>query len=351
MDINDIKGLIRPSILNLAPYSTARDEYSGGEIGLFLDANESPYDNEGLNRYPDPHHADMRSKLSEIKGVAAESIFIGNGSDEAIDIVFRVFCTPSKDNIVAIAPSYGMYKVCGEVNDIEVREVELEEGFRLDSQKLLAATDKNSKVIFLCSPNNPSGNLLSRDEVEKVLEGFKGIVVVDEAYVDFCTDYTSFNQELGRYPNLIVLQTLSKAWGLAGVRLGMAFASEFIVSVMNKVKYPYNINQLTQQRVITELDKASQIAENCKEIIAEREKLMEALQDISYVEKIYPSDANFVLVKVGDANALYNHLVENGVIVRNRNSVVGCSGCLRISIGTPEENTQLISLLKNYKKA
>ncbi len=344
----DVKNLIRPCILNLAPYSTARDEYSGGDIALFLDANESPYENGGVNRYPDPHHSTMRQKLGRIKGVECDSIFIGNGSDEAIDIIFRVFCTPAKDNIVTISPSYGMYKVSGATNDVEIREVQLEDDFSLVADKLLAATDNNTKVIFICSPNNPSGNLLCKDEIYHLLSEFRGMVVIDEAYVDFCAGYTSFSQDLGRYDNLIVLQTLSKAWGLAGLRLGMAFASPFIVSVMNKVKYPYNINTLTQQRVMEELDRESEIIAHCEEIVAQRSELMQEFKKLSFVEKIYPSDANFILIKVGDANALYDYLVSHGIIVRNRNSVVGCSGCLRISIGTPSENIELVKLLNSY---
>ncbi len=344
----NVKDLMRPCILNLAPYSTARDEYKGGDIDIFLDANESPYGDGGVNRYPDPHHLLIREKLSKIKKVAANSIFIGNGSDEAIDIIFRVFCTPSKDNIVTISPSYGMYKVSGATNDIEVREVQLEEDFSLVADNLLAATDSNTKVIFLCSPNNPSGNLLCKDEICKILSTFKGMVVVDEAYVDFCENYTSFSKDLVKYENLIVLQTLSKAWGLAGVRLGMAFASPFVVSVMNKVKYPYNVNLLTQERVARELDREADIKIYCKETIFLRLDLSKALKPLHFVEKIYPSDSNFILVKMKDADAVYNYLVNNGVIVRNRTNVAGCSGCLRISIGSSIQNREVISLLESY---
>ncbi|MEG1634279.1 MAG: histidinol-phosphate transaminase [Rikenellaceae bacterium] len=344
----ELDKLIRPNILALSPYSTARDEYAGGTIATFLDANESPYDN-GLNRYPDPHHHLLRNKLSKIKGVTADSIFIGNGSDEPIDIIYRVFCRPTIDNVVMIAPTYGMYKVSAAINDVEIREVALDAEFSLQADKVLKATDNNTKVIFLCSPNNPSANILSRDEVSKIAEGFNGIVVIDEAYVDFCTDYRSFLKDLTLYDNIIVLQTLSKAWGMAGVRFGMAFASPDIIMVMNKVKYPYNINTLTQKRVLAELDKVEEVHIRCQEIISEREKLIKELQKITEIEKIFPSDANFVLVKTADPNKLYNYLVCNGVIVRNRNSIFLCEGCLRITVGKSDENQKIIKLLKSYE--
>lgn len=344
----DIKSLIRPNILALAPYSTARDEYQGGEIGVFLDANESPYDT-GLNRYPDPHLKLIRERLSGIKNVKEEQIFIGNGSDEAIDLIFRVFCSPAKDNVVMIAPSYGMYKVAAEINDVEVREVLLENDYSFSAAKILEATDDKTKAIFLCSPNNPTANLLDRSEVELLIASFDGIVVVDEAYVDFCIDYCSFTTDLERFPNLIVLQTLSKAWGLAGVRFGMAFASDLIVSVMNKVKYPYNINILTQNLVYEKLLDYATIDAQCCEIIAERERLLKDFNMITFIKKIFPTDANFILIKVENANHLYNYLVNKGVIVRNRNSVVLCEGCLRITVGTNQENSELLKLLKEYE--
>lgn len=342
-----LENIIRPNILNLAPYSTARDEYQGGEIATFLDANESPYET-GLNRYPDPHHKLIRKKLSTIKGVDENQIFIGNGSDEPIDLIYRVFCRPGIDNVVMIAPTYGMYKVSAAINDIEVREVTLSDTFSLSADKLLSATDNNTKAIFICSPNNPSANLLCRDEVEKVVQGFDGIVVIDEAYVDFCESYRSFTTDLVSCDNIVVLQTLSKAWGLAGIRFGMAFASIEIISIMNRVKYPYNINTLTQTKVMEELDNLAKVKAQCAEIIAERKKLIEELQKVEKIEKIYPSDANFVLIKIADPNKLYNFLVDNGVIVRNRNSIKLCEGCLRITIGTKEENVKLIKLIDSY---
>lgn len=343
-----LEKFIRPNIIALAPYSTARDEYQGGEIATFLDANESPYESD-LNRYPDPHQKLIRQKLSEIKGVATDQIFIGNGSDEPIDIIYRVFCRPSIDNVVMIAPTYGMYKVSAAINDIEVREVSLDATFALSAEKVLSATDKNTKAIFLCSPNNPSANLLCRDEVEKIVKSFEGIVVIDEAYVDFCEGYRSFIYDLASYDNVIVLQTLSKAWGLAGVRFGMAFASPEIVRIMNKVKYPYNINSLTQTRVMEELNRESEIKEQCREIIAERKKLTEEFQKIEQIEKVYHSDANFVLIKIANPNKLYNYLVDNKVIVRNRNSIKLCEGCLRITVGTEEENINLLKLMNSYE--
>lgn len=343
MNLNKI---LRPNIASLAPYSTARDEYEGGEIATFLDANESPYDT-GLNRYPDPHLKAVRWQLAKIKGVKSDQIFVGNGSDEAIDLVFRLFCTPAKDNVVIISPSYGMYKVAAEINDIEVREVVLNEDFSLDADALLNTTDQNTKAIFICSPNNPTANLLDRAEVERLLKEFHGVVVVDEAYIDFAQNYRSFSEDLALFDNLIVLQTLSKAWGLAGVRFGMAFASKEIVAVMNKVKYPYNINILTQRLVLEKLTEYQRVKDECKVIIAEREMLISEFSKIEKIEKVYPSDANFILIKVADANKLYDYLVDNGVIVRNRNSVTLCKGCLRITVGTSAENQQLVNLMRN----
>lgn len=335
---------VRNNILNLAPYSTARDEYQG-DIGVYLDANENPYEN-GYNRYPDPHQVEIKKIIAEIKGVEESQIFIGNGSDEAIDLVFRVFCEPRLDNVISIAPSYGMYRVAASINDVEVREVQLESDFSLDVDKLLSASDANTKAIFLCSPNNPTGNDIPQNLIFEVLEKFDGIVVVDEAYIDF-SEQSSLISTLNKYNNLVVLQTLSKAWGLAGLRLGLAFANEEIISIMSKVKYPYNINVATQNIVIEELreSRESQI----KVIIAERDNLAKELALLTIVKKIHPSSANFLLVEFENPKATYNSLIQLGIIVRDRSSVVGCGGCLRITIGTPEENQIMLNSLKELK--
>lgn len=345
MKIDDIASLVRPNIRSLCPYSTARDEYKG-TLGVFLDANESPYPT-GWNRYPDPRQSALKEKFAPIKGVKPENIFFGNGSDEAIDLVFRIFCVPGKDNVVAIAPSYGMYSVAASINDIEVREVQLGENFELPADKLMAACDANTKIIFLCSPNNPSGNAFSNEEVFGVLESFGGIVVVDEAYIDFCS-VPSLLGSLDRYPNLVVFQTFSKARGLAALRLGLAFSNEYIIRLMSMVKYPYNINSSTQKLALAALE--APIDGQVAEIVAQRARLAAALPGFSFVRKVYPSQANFILVKVDDANGLYDHLIADGIIVRNRSKIVGCAGCLRITIGLPEENDKLLKSLSDYEK-
>lgn len=345
MKIDDIASLVRPNIRSLCPYSTARDEYKG-TLGVFLDANESPYPT-GWNRYPDPRQSALKEKFAPIKGVKPENIFFGNGSDEAIDLVFRIFCVPGKDNVVAIAPSYGMYSVAASINDIEVREVQLGENFELPADKLMAACDANTKIIFLCSPNNPSGNAFSNEEVFGVLESFGGIVVVDEAYIDFCS-VPSLLGSLDRYPNLVVFQTFSKARGLAALRLGLAFSNEYIIRLMSMVKYPYNINSSTQKLALAALE--APIDGQVAEIVAQRARLAAALPGFSFVRKVYPSQANFILVKVADANGLYDHLIADGIIVRNRSKIVGCAGCLRITIGLPEENDKLLKSLSDYEK-
>ncbi|MDU1903929.1 MAG: histidinol-phosphate transaminase [Dysgonomonas sp.] len=339
----DLQQLVRKNILNLKAYSSARNEFKG-EASVFLDANENPL-NGPYNRYPDPLQWKLKEKISNIKHIEAEKIFLGNGSDEPIDLVIRIFCEPAVDNIVSIAPTYGMYKVCADINNVEYREVLLNEDFSFDADKLLSATDNHTKLIFLCSPNNPTGNLLNKDEIRKVLSGFNGIVIIDEAYIDF-SEKDSWISELDKYPNLIILQTLSKAWGMAAVRLGMAFASPEIITYFNKVKYPYNINILTQNYVGEELDKLDQKNEWVDTLVKQRNILEKELSGLSFVEKVYPSDSNFVLVKVSDANLIYNKLVEKGIIVRNRNSVSLCVGCLRITVGTDEENKILITELK-----
>ncbi|MFI3301671.1 MAG: histidinol-phosphate transaminase [Rikenellaceae bacterium] len=341
----DILRLVRPNILALEPYSTARDEYEGGEIDVWLDANENPFDN-GVNRYPDPHQLSLKAQLSQIKGVSPKNIFIGNGSDEAIDLAFRVFARPGVDNAVSIAPTYGMYKVAAATNDIEVREVQLGENFALPVEELLAAADENTKLMWICSPNNPTGNMFPVEQIVDIIERFNGIVVVDEAYIDFA-DSDGFLPKLANYENLIVLQTLSKAWAMAGLRFGLAFASEQIISLMNMVKYPYNINVLTQAKVAEMLTKG--ITGQVEEIVAQRTRVIEELAKIPLIERIFDTQANFVLVRTAAANDLYDKLVDGGVIVRNRSRVKGCENTLRITIGTATENDRMLDIINNYK--
>ncbi len=345
MTIEDVMALMRPNILALEPYSTARDEWQGGDIDVWIDANESPYNN-GVNRYPDPHHKSLKAQLSKIKGVAAESIFIGNGSDEAIDILFRVFARPGVDNAVSIAPTYGMYKVAAATNDIEMREVQLNSDFSLPVEAVLKACDENTKLIWICSPNNPTGNSFERTDIERVITEFKGVVVVDEAYIEFAA-HSGFAADLASYPNLVVLQTLSKAWGMAGLRFGLALASEQVITIMNRVKYPYNINVLTQARVGEELKK--DISAQVSEVLEQRARVEAELAQCECVEMVYPSDANFVLVKVSDADRLYDALVAQGVIVRNRSRVKGCENTLRITIGTQTECDRTIKVVKEFR--
>ena len=341
-----LEQLVRPNIWSLAPYSSARDEYSGKEAHVFLDANENPY-NTPYNRYPDPLQREVKSALKKVKGVPEEMIFLGNGSDEAIDLAYRVFCNPGRDNVVAIAPTYGMYQVCADINDVEYRTVLLDENFEFQAEKLLAACDANTKIIWICSPNNPTGNSLNRDEILKVIERFEGIVIVDEAYIDFAQQL-SLRQELPSHPNLIILQTMSKAWGSAAIRLGMAFASKEIVDIYNKVKYPYNVNLLTQQQALEMLKDPFEIDKYVKILLTERTRLMQSFQELPICEKIYKTDANFFLAKMTDANAIYNYLVDKGVIVRNRNKIQLCQNCLRITIGNRTENNELLAALRQY---
>lgn len=337
----DIRELLRDNIRTLAPYSTARDEYEG-DLGIYLDANENPYDN-SYNRYPDPHQKILKRQLAAVKGVPVEKIFIGNGSDEPIDLVFRLFCEPRRHNAVSIAPTYGMYKVAAAINDVQMREVQLEPGFTLDAEKLLAAADENTRLLFLCSPNNPSGNCFPKKEIEKIIRRFNGIVILDEAYIDFAGQ-PGFLSELDEYPNLVILQTLSKAWGMAGLRLGLAFAQPLIVDTLSRVKYPYNINVVTQKIVCERLQSRpdAQIAE----IVSERGRVLEGLAKNPVIRKIHPTDANFVLVEVDEPRKIYDRLIEAGIIVRDRSRIKGCEGCLRITIGTPEENDRLLETLK-----
>lgn len=337
--------LVRPNIRTLAPYSTARDEYGGQRIDVWLDANESPYDN-GVNRYPDPRQQRLREMLAARKGIATDRIFIGSGSDEAIDLAYRIFCRPGIDNAVSIAPTYGMYRVAAAVNDVELREVPLGDDFSLPVERLLAAADERSKLLWLCSPNNPTGNAFPAQEIESLLRRFDGIVVLDEAYIDFA-DGGGFLPRLGEFPNLIVLQTLSKAWGMAGLRLGLAFASEEIAGLFGRVKYPYNINTLTQRAVAESLrrDISAQVAA----IRAERSRLAAALAACPCIGQVYPSEGNFLLVKTAAPDPLYRELVAAGVIVRNRSRIAGCEGCLRITVGRPEENDRMLETVKNFR--
>ncbi|MBR3075380.1 MAG: histidinol-phosphate transaminase [Bacteroidales bacterium] len=341
--MSKISSLVRCNIATLIPYSTARDEYDG-PLGIFLDANESPYQN-GYNRYPDPHQAQLKDRLSQIKKVPARNIFIGNGSDEAIDLVYRVFCEPGRDNAVLMAPSYGMYGVAAAINDIGIRQVMLEEDFTLDTEKLLSACDSKTKVLFLCSPNNPSGNAFPKEQLLDICGRFPGIVVVDEAYADF-SSAGSLTPDAVRLENLIVLQTLSKARAMAGLRIGLAISSEEIIRLMSIVKYPYNISRAATEKALQLLEKPIDVEVDT--IIRERGRLASVLKSFPFVKKLFPSEANFLLVRVDDADALYDYLLEKGIIVRNRSRVRGCEGCLRITVGLPEENEAIINALKNY---
>ena len=343
-----ISSLVRKNIQQLKPYSSARDEYKGKTASVFLDANENPYGSP-LNRYPDPLQEKLKQMIAGVKQVPAENIFLGNGSDEAIDLVFRVFCEPRVDNVVAIDPTYGMYEVCANINDVEYRKVSLDAHFQIKAEQLLKACDAHTKLIFICSPNNPTGNDICREEIEKVIEGFRGIVVVDEAYSDFTTQ-RPFRLDIGQYENLIVYNTFSKAYGHAAIRLGMAFASKETIALFNKVKYPYNVNELTQQKAMELLtDGMTKVCQRVNLILDERSTVMQAFAQLPLCEQVYPSNANFFLAKVTDANSIYNYLVEKGIIVRNRNFVHLCGNCLRVTIGTKEENTQLLSALRVYK--
>jgi histidinol-phosphate aminotransferase len=341
-----LKDLVRPNILALEPYSCARNEFTG-EARVYVDANENPY-NSDVNRYPDPLQIAVKRKIAALKGVRETQIFLGNGSDEAIDLPFRIFCRPGIDNVVAPAPTYGMYQVCADINDIEYRSVPMKPDFQLDLEGMKARIDDNTKLVFLCSPNNPTGNALRWEDIQWFLDNFRGITIVDEAYIDFSSQ-PSLLRELDRYPRMMVLQTFSKAWGQAAIRLGMAFAGEEIIRLMNNVKYPYNVNILTQKQALRVLDNIADKDKAVKEILQQRDMLRDRLNTLECVDRIYPSDANFLLVKVYDADNTYKYLLKRGIIVRNRNRVTLCKGCLRITVGTPSENEEIISALKEYK--
>lgn len=345
----DINAILRDNIKALVPYSSARDEFKG-QASVLLDANENPFGSPletAYNRYPDPRQLALKAKISQIKGVPEPNIFLGNGSDEAIDILFRAFCRPGVDNVILVPPTYGMYEVSANINDVAIKRVNLTPDFQLDLEGIAEAIDGNTRLIFLCSPNNPTGNSLDREDMETILANFTGIVVVDEAYINYARQRT-FIQELTEYSNLVVLQTLSKAWGLAGLRLGMAFASAEIIEVFNKIKPPYNINQSTQDLALQALKNVDVVNEWTRQTVAERDQLVSVLLNFTFVEHVYPSDANFILVKTTDPRGIYHDLVQRGIILRDRSKVELCAGCLRITIGTPEENAQLVEGLRRY---
>ncbi len=356
----DLQKLIRPNIKGLQPYSSARHEFTG-KASVFLDANENAFGSplpsafgEGLgvrsyNRYPDPLQWQLKFQLARIKGVPAENIFIGNGSDEVIDLAYRIFCNPKKDNVIICPPTYGMYQVSANINDVAIKKVNLTPDFQLDVEGILNATDSNTKLLFICSPNNPTGNNMNRADVEMLLNNFHGIIIIDEAYINYSKQKT-FIQELTEYPNLIVMQTLSKAWGLAALRLGLCFASMDIIDIFNKVKPPYNINAASQQLALEALQNTQLVNDWIKTVVHQKEELVNELHKLSFVKKIYPTDANFILVKVTDANGVYQYLSAKEIVVRNRTKEILCDNCLRITIGTEEENKTLIKFLNKYEQ-
>lgn len=348
----NLQNILRKNIKNLVPYSSARDEFKG-EASVYLDANENSFGSPlsvNYNRYPDPLQLKVKQRLTEIKGVPMRNIFLGNGSDEAIDILFRAFCNPRIDNVITVPPTYGMYEVSANINDVEVRKIKLRPDYQLDMEGIAEAIDENTKIIFICSPNNPTGNSIDRQDIETILSNFNGLIVIDEAYINYSRQKT-FIQELTEYSNLVILQTLSKAWGLAGLRIGMAFASEEIIEIFNKVKPPYNINEASQKLVLEALQNVDQVNSWIKQTVSEREKLVKELSSLPYVEKIHPSDANFILVRTNNAKGIYQFLVGKGIIVRDRSKVELCEGSLRITVGTPNENELLIKTLQNYQES
>lgn len=345
----ELDKLVRENIKKMTPYSSARHEYAG-EAAIFLDANENSFGSplqQNYNRYPDPLQQKLKEKISNIKGVPIQNIFLGNGSDEAIDLLFRIFCEPGKDNVIILPPTYGMYEVCAELNDVQVKKVPLLPNFQLNLEAIEQSIDSNTKIIFVCSPNNPTGNSINRNDIEILLNNYNGLVIIDEAYINYARQKT-FIPELTEYPNLVILQTLSKAWGLAGLRLGMAFAGQRVIDYLNKVKYPYNINTATQQLAIEALNNISSVNNWTRTTVEQREWLISQLSNLGFVNKIYPSDANFILVKMQNAKSFYDYLTGKGIIVRDRSKVILCDECLRITIGTPDENKQLIDALKTY---
>ncbi len=347
MEFN-LDSLVRDNIKKMRAYSSARHEFTGN-ASIFLDANENAFGSplpDNFNRYPDPLQMHVKEKLSKIKGVPPQNIFMGNGSDEAIDLLYRIFCEPGRDNVIIFPPTYGMYEVCAEMNDIKIKKVNLTKNYQLDIDAIEKEIDQFTKLIFICSPNNPTGNSINRNDIEIILNNFDGVVVIDEAYINYAKQKT-FIAELTEYPNLVVMQTLSKAWGLAGLRLGMAFASQPIIDLMNKVKYPYNINTATQLLALEALDNVEWVNEHIATTVVERERLKNELLSLSFTQEVYPSDANFILAKMKDARKIYEQLCHKGIIVRDRSKIVLCEDSLRITIGTPDENKQLLEALNN----
>lgn len=345
----NLNTLVRENIAKLTPYSSARDEFSG-EAKVFLDANENSLGSplkKWYNRYPDPHQKSLKEKLAQVKGISTEHIFLGNGSDECIDLLYRCFCNPGKDNVIICPPTYGMYEVSANINDIVVKKIALLPNFQLDLSGIEDAIDEQTKLIWICSPNNPTGNSLNRIDIETLLNNFKGLVIVDEAYINF-SKQKSFVQELTEYPNLVVLQTLSKAWGLAGLRLGMAFASASIIEILNRVKPPYNINQATQELVLTALEEVGQVNDMIRLLVDMRDALAEVFASMPTVETVYPSDANFILVKIKDARAVYEFLLTKGIVLRDRSNVQLCDDCLRITVGSEQDNTLLVDAMQDW---
>ena len=345
----DLNNLVRENIKKLVPYSSARDEFSG-DAKVFLDANENSLGSpltKWFNRYPDPHQHALKDAISKVKGIAAEHIFLGNGSDECIDLLYRSFCNPGKDNVIICPPTYGMYEVSANINDVQIKKASLTEDFQLDLIHLENLIDDDTKIVWICSPNNPTGNSLNRNDIEMLLNNFNGLVVIDEAYINF-SKQKSFIQELTEYPNLVVMQTFSKAWGLAALRLGMTFASTEIINILNKVKPPYNINQATQDLALKALEEVGQVNDMIHHLVDMRNALSEVFEQIPTVEKVYPSDANFILVKIKDARNVYEFLLTKGIVVRDRSNVKLCYDCLRITIGTEKENTALVDALGEW---
>ncbi len=344
----NINNLVRPNVAVLKPYSSARDEYqSTGSEMVFLDANENPFQTD-VNRYPDPQQRNLKAELAKLKGIVSENILLGNGSDEVLDLLFRAFCEPGDDNIITLPPTYGMYKVLANINNIDNREVLLNSDFEPNVTEILNSVDQNTKMIFLCSPNNPTGNSFSKEKILQILESYNGLVIIDEAYIDF-SEEKSWLHKLGQYQNLVVTQTLSKAYGMAGIRLGICYASTAIIEILNKIKPPYNVNELTQVRALDRVIKKEQVVSEIADLIKERTLLSEALANVGFVEKIYPSDANFILVKVDNANKRYGQLLEKGIVIRNRTTQPLCENTLRLTVGTQAENKKLIEALKSIE--
>ncbi|KPM33346.1 Histidinol-phosphate aminotransferase [Croceitalea dokdonensis DOKDO 023] len=345
----NLNNIIRKNVSTLKPYSSARDEYvATGANMVFLDANENP-NNNGVNRYPDPHQRSLKSAIADIKGVSQKQILLGNGSDEVLDLLFRAFCEPGKDHVITLPPTYGMYGVLANINAVENRQLPLTPEFQPNLEAIEKAQSSSSKLLFICSPNNPTGNLFNQAKIEWILANFNGLVVIDEAYIDFA-DIPSWATRLHEFPNLVVIQTLSKAYGMAAVRLGLCFASEAIVNVLKKIKPPYNVNELTQQRALTGILDQQTVQEQIGELVRQRTALANQLKGISFIRKIYPSEANFILIKVDDADLRYRQLMENGIVVRNRSTQTLCENTLRLTVGTTQENKKLVNVLTNIMK-